>query len=190
MAVKVQIAEQPKQERKIVRSSRGRQPDALKGVLEEIPKKRYRTRKDYTGDRWQESLEQSKPSMVRVRKSLETQPETTKRVAAKSSTKKVPEVLHNSEVKESLPMSVDISLQGKDVEGGVSEVVKMVKNSIPSEQDVNIVPAELAYSLVDLCSKYMFLMKGAFEKMDAVAEIDIHIKVKPSSNFKGGSING
>ena len=55
-----------------------------------------------------------------------------------------------------------------------------VSKNIEIDQKTQPLAAELAYNLMELCSKYVFVLKQAYgEGADGVAEVDICIKVKP-----------
>lgn len=135
------------------RSNSGRKAEAIKDLIP--PVKRYRTRKDYVGSGWQNDLlKVTKDSPL-----MNFAPTKTAQKAAKKIVKK----------------PVATNTQNNPI------VMQMVTTDA-SGNSTKPLPAEFAYNLMQLCSKYIFVMKDAFNGVDGISEIDIHIKVRPDNH--------
>ena len=140
------------------RTNRGRKPEAIKEIIPPTVKK-YRTRKDYIGDGWEQTLAKATPTRSSKPKKLEVTDTVKKVKGGEVETKINPRRV----------ASIRIVPNTKDAIGDIE-----VENARP-------LPAEFAYNLMELCSKYMFVLKNAYgSEGDGITEIDIHIKVKPS----------
>jgi hypothetical protein len=135
----------------VVRSTRGRKAEAIKELIPPTIKK-YRTRKDYMGDGWSATVNRVTPHLTRP--NLEPT-ETVKKVTRKTAMKTT-EVKDDKVTSEKAPLQVNTRLS-------------------------NGTNVDFAHGLMDLCTKHMMLLNGIFGGIDGVAEIDIHIKVKPTT---------
>lgn len=137
----------------VVRSTRGRKAEAIKEFIPPTIKK-YRTRKDYMGDGWSATMNRVTPHLVKP--NFEPT-ETVKRAAKKAATK----VIEATEVKPVAKAAESLQVNTRLSSGSNN--------------------ADFAHGLMDLCTKHMMLLNGIFGGIDGVAEIDIHIKVKPTT---------
>jgi len=89
------------------------------------------------------------------------------------------------EAKPSLSKRVAAKFEATETAIKAKEAVKQEKPESPQLTITNELsgPTDqtLAYNIAEMCNKYVFLMKDIFGGQGGIAEIDIHIKVKPVS---------
>jgi hypothetical protein len=146
------------------RSSRGRKAEAIKEYIPETPVRRYRTRSDYVGEKWDKIVLGATPARTQRAVSQVVHDPVSKKNVSTGVTAKPP--------KPPVPAPMKVAVTVKPIDDHANPVI--VSDAGESLDDVSKVANEVAFGLMNLCNHYTIAGKGN------VAEIEIHIKIRPT----------